>query len=177
MKKTILLTSLLVCILFSSCSHRLVDFTLISSKNIEFSKFETYERLNSRTTGTDLHHIIILPMSQPNGKEAMDEAIESVPGCVALVDGVLSYKWWYIPYIYGQQTYIIEGTPIIDPALVSSSDETIEDYSICVLDRDGNMETKITLSPEDYNFTKDKLMANPSNYKKILKTKNPIFSN
>ena len=177
MKKIILLTSLVVCVLLSSCSHRLVDFTLISSKNVELSKFDTYERLNSRTTGKDLHHIIILPLSQPNGKEAMDEAIEAVPGCVALVDGVLTYKWWWIPYIYGKQTYIIEGTPIIDPELVSSSDETIEDYSICVLDSDGNVETKITLSPKDYNFTKDALIANPSNYKKILKTQKRTISN
>ena len=47
----------------------------------------------------------------------MDRAIESQPGAVALVDGVVSFKSWIIPFIYGQQKYIVEGSPLIDPKL------------------------------------------------------------
>ena len=163
-----ILTSIsLSLLLLSSCSHRIVDFTLISSKNIEFSKFDTYERLNSRVTGEDTKSIIfVVPTGNPSGKEAMDEAIESVPGCVALVDGVLTQKWFYIPYIYGEYTFIIEGTPIVDPALVSND---IQNYSVCVLDKKGNIETTIALSENDYNEIKTDLLKKPNRYKKILK--------
>jgi hypothetical protein len=50
----------------------------------------------------------------------MDNAIESVPGAVALLDGVLNHNFWYIPYIYGQESYDVEGTPLIDPLLLKN---------------------------------------------------------
>ena len=170
MKINILACIVLSVLLLSSCSQRIIDFTLISSKNIEFSKFDTYERVNSRTTGKDTKSIIfVVPTGNPSGKEAMDEAIESVPGCVALVDGVLTHKWFYIPYIYGEFTFIIEGTPIVDPALVSTMSNDLENYSVCVLDKRGNIETTIALSENDYEEIKIDLLKNPSRYKKILK--------
>jgi hypothetical protein len=54
-------------------------------------------------------------------KEAIDQAIESKPGAVALVDGVVYQKIWYIPYIYGQSGFTVEGTPLIDPALTGGA--------------------------------------------------------
>jgi hypothetical protein len=109
-----------VVLLLSGCSTRVADFTIISSKNIDISKGVDFKRGSARVRGEDLKHIIILPGSHPNAKEAMDQAIESVPGAVALVDGVLNHSLWYIPYIYGQEAYEVEGTPLIDPSLLRS---------------------------------------------------------
>ena len=102
----------------SGCSQRLLDFTIVSSKNIDLSKGADFKRSPTRVTGEDKKGIIVfVPMGQPNAKEALDRAIEKVPGAVALVDGVITQKWWWIPYIYGENAYEVEGTPLIDPNL------------------------------------------------------------
>jgi hypothetical protein len=116
-KTTLFLLSLF---LLSGCSTRVADFTIISSKNIDLSKGMNFKRGSTRVKGEDLKHIIIIPTTHPNAKEAMDKAIESVPGCVALTDGVLNHNLWWIPYIYGQESYEVEGTPLIDPDLLKS---------------------------------------------------------
>lgn len=99
-----------------ACSQRMVDFTVISSKNIDLSRGADFKRLPTRIKGEDRKSIIIfIPTGIPNAKEAMDNAIESVPGAVGLVDGVITQNSWYIPYIYGQTWIEVEGTPLIDP--------------------------------------------------------------
>lgn len=104
------------------CTTRLVDFTTISTKNVDWSRAATFNRASARVEGKDLVHIIIfIPTGTPNMKEAIDRAIESKPGGVALVDGVVYSKVWYIPYIYGQISYVVEGTPLLDPSLIGGS--------------------------------------------------------
>lgn len=102
----------------AGCTTRIVDFTAISTKNVDWSKASTFTRSPARTKGEDTVHIIIfIPTGSPNMKEAVDRAIESKPGGVALVDGVVYSKFWWIPYIYGQVSYVVEGTPLIDSSL------------------------------------------------------------
>lgn len=111
----------LIALISVGCTTRLVDFTAISTKNVDWSKAETFSRSSSRVKGIDKIHIIIfIPTGVPNMKEAIDQAIESKPGGVALVDGVVYQKFWWIPYIYGQSSYVVEGTPLIDPALTGN---------------------------------------------------------
>lgn len=77
-----------------------------------------YERQTARTVGIDKIHIVsFIPTGIPNVKEAMDNAIESKPGGVALVDGVITRRSFYIPLIYGQDWYEVEGVLLIDPEL------------------------------------------------------------
>ena len=118
------LLSLLMGVIFiaaAGCTTRLVDFTVISTKNIELSRGADLKRGTLRVEGIDKTHIIIIiPTGVPNMEEAIDRAIESVPGAVALIDGVVSHRFWYIPYIYGQSMYIVKGTPLIDPTLTAS---------------------------------------------------------
>jgi len=121
MKRLIFLMLVLIVLVLTGCTTRLVDFTIISTKNVDLSKAATFQRGNARIQGVDLVHIIIfIPTGVPNMKEAIDKALESVNGAVALVDGVVYSKAWYIPYIYGQQSYVVEGTPLIDPSLTSN---------------------------------------------------------
>jgi hypothetical protein len=106
-------------LILSGCSQRMVDFTIISSKNIDLSRGADFKRSTNRVKGEDRKRIIIfIPTGEPNAKEAMDKAIESVPGAVGLVDGVLTRHFWYIPYIYGEVWFDVEGTPLIDPLLL-----------------------------------------------------------
>lgn len=82
------------------------------------SRGAEFERGAERVTGEDKFHIIVfIPTGQPSAKEALDKAIESTPGAVALLDGVITHKSWWVPYIYGQSSIEVEGTPLIDPRL------------------------------------------------------------
>jgi hypothetical protein len=150
-------------LLTTGCSTRLVDFTIMSSKNVDLTRVATFERAKNRVEGTDMAHIIIfIPTGTPNAKEAMDRAIESVPGAVALVDGVITYKFFYIPYIYGQQSYVVEGTALIDPQLVpgpkQASTLTGEKYLITYLDKKGNVKETISVSKAEYDQYKARMV-------------------
>lgn len=108
--------AIIMSVLTSGCSQRILDFTVVSSKNVDLSKGADFKRGTTRVKGVDMRHIIVfVPTGQPSAKEAMDNAIESVPGAVALADGVINANWWWIPYIYGQSKFEVEGTPLIDP--------------------------------------------------------------
>ncbi|MCX7044616.1 MAG: hypothetical protein NTX50_03885 [Candidatus Sumerlaeota bacterium] len=89
----------------SGCTVRLMDFTVMSTKNIpcDFAPRGTGE-------GEDISHIIIFvpTKSQPNLKEAMDEAIESRAGDT-LMNAKIYYRYWYIPLIYGQDGWTVKG--------------------------------------------------------------------
>jgi hypothetical protein len=118
MKTNKLLLLLCAASLLVGCSQRILDFTVISSKNVDLSRGADFKRLPTRVRGEDRKHIIIfIPTGQPNAKAAMDRAIESVPGAVGLLDGVVTSHGWWIPYIYGQAWIEVEGTPLIDPVL------------------------------------------------------------
>lgn len=116
MKKASLFVVLLGVSFLFGCTTRMTDYTLISTKNVDLSKMNTYQRAGSRVKGQDVTHtILIFPSGMPNMKEAIDNTIEATPGCVALTDGVVFSRSFYIPLIYGQSAYVIEGTPLIDP--------------------------------------------------------------
>lgn len=154
-KTSIILIFVCVAIL-SGCVTRLVDFTVISTKNIDLAKGASFERAKSRTKGEDLVCIIIfVPTAVPNIKTAIDRAIESVPGAVALLDGVISQKAWYIPLIFGQSGFVVEGTPLIDPKLVTA--KLPSNYIISRLDKKGNVKETKYVSKAEYETVKKKI--------------------
>jgi len=109
--------------LLTGCTTRLIDFTIISSKNFDLANSENFKKDTGRVIGEDSSRIIIIfPTGTPNVKEALDEAIEQVPGAVALVDGVISQYSFYIPFIYGTSAWIVEGSPLIDTSLADIRD-------------------------------------------------------
>lgn len=148
----------LTAFILSSCSHRVLDFTLISSKNVDLSKGASFVRGKQRVGGEDkVHLIIIIPTGSVNIKEAVDRAIESTPGCVALLDGVIYTKFWWIPYIYGQSSATVEGLPLIDPSLALNSEE-IPTYRKIELDKNGDIKKVESLSSVEYLALKDKVV-------------------
>lgn len=116
MKKSLVIAGLLVLVLgVSSCTHRLTDFTVISTKNVPLGNENvTLQKSDKRVKGVDKSHMILfIPTGSPNMKEAIDKAIEQYPGAVGLADGVIKSKFWWA-LLYGQNSYIVEGTPLYE---------------------------------------------------------------
>ena len=89
----------------SGCVTRIMDFTVISSKNVDIPGTR-----GEKVEGEDMKSIVIVfPTGQPNIKEAVDRALEKGNGDV-LLDGVIYAKSWYIPYVYGQTGFVVDGT-------------------------------------------------------------------
>lgn len=125
MKKFSFLMSLLVTmVLLSSCTHRVTDFTIISTRNVPLGKnATTLTKAETRVKADDTTPIILyFPIGSPNMKEAIDKALEKYHGAIALADGVVYYRhWWFI--LFGQNSYIVEGTPIFEAETPSSEAE------------------------------------------------------
>lgn len=89
------------------CSRRIMDFTMISTRNIEMSGFSEPQR---RVKGTSCVPVIFGPLGVPNMEDAIEDAIDEVPGADALVDGVLTQQ--NNSFLFGSYCYVIEGSPI-----------------------------------------------------------------
>jgi hypothetical protein len=102
---------------FTACANRIGDFTLISTKNVDISRLSAATVGKTRVSGKDTKHIVVVfPTGIPNLKEAVDRAIESHPDCVALSNAVIYHHFFYIPYIFGEEGYSVEGNPVALPA-------------------------------------------------------------
>jgi len=115
MKASLLPAALAALLCAGGCVNRIGDLTVASTKNIDIKR--TLHRVDEsvRHTGRDRKHIILfIPTGVPNMKEATDEAIEKSPGAVGLSDATIKYGWWWIPYIYGQFWYEVEGNPVFE---------------------------------------------------------------
>ncbi len=155
-KKIGIIFVLFIVVALSGCVTRLTDFTIISTKNIDLARGADFKRGPARVKGEDVVCIIIfIPTGIPNMKTAIDRTIESVPGAVALLDGVLSQKLWYIPYIFGRSGYVVTGTPLIDPKLVTA--KLPSNYIISRLDKKGNVAEIKYVSKAEYESVKKKV--------------------
>ena len=106
---------IIVSLLISGCAHRIGDFTVASTKNMNIKSALHKVDFDKRLVGKDVKHIIFFfPTGIPNMKEAMDNAIEKAPGAVGLSNVTVKIVNWYIPLLYGQQYYEIEGNPIFE---------------------------------------------------------------
>ncbi len=100
----------------SGCSQKLGDFTVLTTKNVDLSNFSTYtptERQEVR--GEDVCHIVVCFPNKPYGpnfKDAVDIALEE-NNAYMLANAVLRYDFFYIPLIYGQEKFTVEGEPVL----------------------------------------------------------------
>ena len=109
--KLVMLVILVSAVFLPGCTRRVLDFTVVSSKNVDLRIDEANK--GERTRGIDrVWWFITIPLGSPNLKEATDRAIENAgPGYDALIDGVIYFKQvWYI--LTGESTFIVEGTPV-----------------------------------------------------------------
>lgn len=124
MKKYLFLA--LFAAIFCSCSRRYLDFTVVSTRNYDIQKGKALQKNNYRTEGRSTAHMILcFPTGYPNLKDAIDRALDKTPGAIGLADGVVYYKsWWAI--LYGQNKFVVEGTPIIDTELVDNTNKDLD---------------------------------------------------
>ena len=115
-------------LLLAGCSRRLVDFTVISSKNVPITENGIgFKKATSRVQGIDKKWSILFVPGIPDMKEAIDDAIEKYPGAVALTDGVIYSKAWSC-FLFGQNKYVVEGTPLY-PELEKNATTGASQYS------------------------------------------------
>ncbi|MDR3112042.1 MAG: hypothetical protein LBU55_02585 [Elusimicrobiota bacterium] len=144
---------LAVSIALSGCVARLGSFTVISTKNIDWSRSPEFTRYNRRIIGKDIYHVIVFVPTKMNItiEEAVDKALEQVPGGVALIDVVLKRKFFTIPCIYGNDGFIVEGSVLVDPklALLSASKSAETKYLLFQPGNNGEF-VKNEISEEEY---------------------------
>ncbi len=113
--KKILVMGAAFLVLAGCASQRIGDFTLLSTKNIDISKMDTLERVGARQDARDMKNSFQLYVGAvPSMEEAVDEAMEQIPGCRALVD--VSVKAVSRAFSAG---YEIEGECLVDPSVAS----------------------------------------------------------
>jgi len=114
MSVTSVVCSLLFLGQFTGCVSRHGDFSVASNKLLRLSEFELDKADRIRgVVGKDVQHIIILfPTSGPPTIDgAMDDAFRKSGGDV-LTDATIKSWAWYIPYIYGQAGWSVEGDAV-----------------------------------------------------------------
>ena len=110
--------SVTVLAMFAGCTFYHGSFTVISTRNIDWSRSNEFVLGDSVEGRGIVHIILIFPTGFfPSISTAVDNALNQVPGAVALVDVSIRYFWWYIPHIYGQRGWVVEGAVLLDPQL------------------------------------------------------------
>ncbi|MGY5353431.1 hypothetical protein [Wenyingzhuangia sp. IMCC45467] len=156
MKKKLLIISLSLFLV--SCSQRLHDFTLISTKNIELNELNNLRKSEKRISNEDKTHVIVfIPTKQTKIENAIDKIIENTPGCIALLDVVIHSKFWWIPYIYGQQKFVVEATPLIKENY-NSTTSNLPNFGKIYLTKEGNIEKIVSISESEFNIEKNKMI-------------------
>jgi len=97
------------CVVAAGCSHRMVDFTAISTKNHDIQVAQE----GQRTMGESCRHQVLwFPWGEARLKEAIDGGLEKAgPDYDVLVDGVV-YNTYTNFLFYARQCYEVEGTPV-----------------------------------------------------------------
>ena len=110
MKKLIIPIAAVVALTLSSCNQRLIDFTVISSKNVTLRLPD--DGKGPRSTGKEMKMC-----TAPQLKAAVDKAIENAgPGYDALIDGVVFSRNEFF-----RAGWVVEGTPIKTGKLKASN--------------------------------------------------------
>ena len=118
MKKHIKLLSFLFVftILFSSCSQRLIDFTIISAERHSLSMDEAQGKATEGRSMAFMGFGVTI-------KDAMDDALENAgPGYDLLVDGVVRSKTY--PFYLG---YTVDGVAVSSKELKTSVTLSVKD--------------------------------------------------
>jgi hypothetical protein len=160
MKKLHLL--LLVPVLFNiACTQHILEFSIVSTKPISFTQAGDFQKRYPQVKGTDkIYYILVFPTGdRPTLTRAINKAIESVPGCVALMDGEASRTQWYISYIYGEYYFTVEGTPLINPNWVANDPNQIGKYSLLKVNKKGDIIEARGITVDEYQRIKGKIIS------------------
>jgi hypothetical protein len=156
MKKALMVSLVgLLVLLAVACTTRLGSFTVISTRNIEWNRAGEYKRSSERIEGVDTVHIILFfpTKTSIDMQTAVDDALDQIPGAVAVIDAVLSLRNWSV-WVYGQTSYIVTGSVLVDPVIAGSivENETREagDVYIAFSYNDDGVLEKRAITAEEY---------------------------
>jgi hypothetical protein len=96
-----------------------MQFSVLSSQNIDITKTSDFIQDSAMIQGEDTAPIFILPIGIPKANTALDNAIKKVPGCIGLMNGTLENEFFSL--FVGYQTLRFKGNCLIDPKLKASS--------------------------------------------------------
>ncbi|MEQ8908941.1 MAG: hypothetical protein RIC95_07100 [Vicingaceae bacterium] len=160
MKRIILF--MIVSFILTGCTQNLFNFTLVSTKSVELEKLSSLKKSSEKAIGEDKASLIIfIPTRTIKVDQAITNTIDAIPGCVALMDGVVYSKFWWIPYIYGEQKFVIEATPLIDPTFTQTS-TNLPNYGKVFITKEGNVDSIESISEANYLAEKKKIVQNSS---------------
>ena len=117
-RSCVFIFSSIAILLAAGCVTRMLDFTVISSKNVDMRIKDTGK--GSRVKGESMVMSILgIPLGSPNLKEAVDKAIVSAgPGYDALIDGVVYHVYNFYVF-FSNFGYKVEGTPVKTKEIIS----------------------------------------------------------
>lgn len=129
---------LLPLLCLAGCSSHVANFSIVSTKGVNLRSWAASKRGDSPVTGNAIAHIIVIfPIGKANISDAIDKALASVPGAVALVDAKVTYRTFALPPMppsaYTQNAYLVEGVPLIltnKPAADKSTPETANHFVV-----------------------------------------------
>ncbi|MDR1071957.1 MAG: hypothetical protein LBL21_04935 [Rickettsiales bacterium] len=109
--RKIILTAMLV---FSAaaCTSNIENFTAISTHSIDPGQSIASAKITKNVRGEDVAHmIIIVPTATVSMSEAVSNALKENDADM-LINAKTYTTFWWIPYIYGQQRYVVEGDAV-----------------------------------------------------------------
>jgi hypothetical protein len=112
--------SILVLAGLTGCVTRMGTFSMLATSKVDWARSAEFKHVERKVEGKDIAEIyVIVPTKMHVSVEAaVAEALAQVPGAVALENGDLYSKYFWIPLIYGQSGYMVQGTVLVDPALL-----------------------------------------------------------
>lgn len=102
---------LLTAAILSACSYNHGNYTVLSNKIVSINNFELDKADRVKNVkGVDRSHTIIFwaTKANPNLSDALNDAFKKADGDV-MTDVTVTYWEWYLPFLYGQRGWTVEG--------------------------------------------------------------------
>jgi len=115
------LVSLLVLVTtLGACTHAIAKFGIVAPKEVRPSQLVSAKVTRDVMTGDDsITYILLIPLRwRPyDMRVAMQKAIDTVPGGIALKDCTVKETKVIVPILYHYLAYQVEGKVLVDPIL------------------------------------------------------------
>ena len=100
-----------VLFVFSACTVRLADLSVVATQNVSLDKVDLDSRPQTKgIKGKDSVFVFLfIPFGIPNLEEAIDDALRKGNGDV-MIDAVLYSSWWW--FLIGQNSLEVKGTVV-----------------------------------------------------------------
>lgn len=148
-RKIVFASAILSLTMLVSCSttkEELGRFSVVSSKNIDLSQLGSMKRSSEKIATTELNKKVFFVSKKLSDsyvlENALDSALENIPGAVALVDAKLSYITKKRFFFFKKNGYVFEGTALVDQNLVDpnlAAGEEVKDCYYFIFDSDADI--------------------------------------